>query len=276
MSSPLTPGPPYPSGTPSAVPARGPSNKGYVIGGILLGVGVVVGIVLVIVGVLAVASINPSDFPRTRANHSLKIDFEHAGGYVAYYESPSVGDSIDSDVDVPNFSLTITDPSGHRVSTSSYVSTLTYSREGHHGIAAKTFHIDEAGVYTVKVGSLPGGSDARVAFGKSTAGTTVGGVILILAGIFGGGLLALIGLIVLVVTFIRRRRFRNDHPTGGPTSGYPPPAYPTPGQTPPATPGWAAPQAPGQASPGAPAPPAPPPSRWQEPPPPPFPGTPQA
>jgi hypothetical protein len=246
-----------------------------VIGGVLAGIGVVVGVVLIVVGAVAVASINPADFPRVRANHSLRVDFEHDGGYVAYYESDSVRDATDSDVEVPSFSLSITDPNGHRVPTNDYSSALTYSRDGHHGIAARTFHIDDPGVYTFKVGSLPD-SDGRVAFGKSTAGATVGGVVLILAGVFGGGFLVLVGVIVLVVTAVRRHRHRNRVAAAGGGYGPPPGAYghgsPT-GQPPPAQPGWAAPQVQPPPFPPAPQTPAPPPPPGQSTPPAPPPPT---
>lgn len=271
------------SGHNGPVTTPGPSKKGYAIAAVLVAIGAIGGIVLIVVGALAVASVNPSDFPRARANHSLKIDFEHAGGYVAYYEAPEVGNSIDSDVEVPSFSLTITAPDHAKVATQAYTSSLTYNRGGHHGIAAKTFHIDHAGIYTFKVGSLPGGSDARVAFGKSTAGATVGGAALVIAGIFGGGFLVLVGLIVLLITFIRRRNSANRlmaAPTNYEAPAYGAPAYGAPAATqpPPGPPGpsYGGPAAaPPPPSPGPPPPPSPgpppPPSPGPPPPPPPSP-----
>jgi hypothetical protein len=157
------------------------------------------------------------------------VTFDHAGGYVAYYESNAVSNSTSQKLpqipvtlinqDTPQ-RIALTTPYGNR--SDGKINFLHYDHDGHKGLAMWQFHIDQPGTYGVVLGRNPAAaSDATVAFGKSIAkgvawrgwATAIVGVLLLGA-----------GLITLTVGLVKRRRHRQELRTTG--YGTQPPAWP--------------------------------------------------
>jgi len=104
----------------------------------------------------------------------------------------------------PNFAIQVIDPeTGTAVPIAPYFGSLTYSF-GHHGWAKGTMTPPHAGSYRV-ITTGEGTSGASVAFGSSFAGRLVATIV----GAFAFGAIAgLTGLILLIVTGVRRSRAR--------------------------------------------------------------------
>ena len=104
-----------------------------------------------------------------------------------------------------------------------YVSEFTYDFGNHTGRAQLTFTIDDAGDYRVRVEDGPGTTATTAAFGPSVASDLVSAIVggFVIAGI---GIVA--GIVLLIVTGVRRRRFRQRgwlNAWNGPGGGAPPP-----------------------------------------------------
>ena len=217
------PAPPY--GYPPTPPEAKPKLRGRTavrVGAILTGLGVV----LVIVGAVIVAthSLNKVDnFQRIKVSEgSGTLQFDHSGGYVAYYESDTVTSNTR---EVPLIPVRLTDPSGtSTVLNTKYgdradgkIKLLHYDYHGHKGLAMWQFHIDTPGTYRVELGSnTQAAPDAVVAFGESIAtGVALG------SGLIGVGVILLIaGLVTLIVGLVRRSRHKSQLATA---AAYPPP-----------------------------------------------------
>lgn len=246
MSFPPQPPNPQPYPPPGGGKARLRGHTGIRVGAILSIVGVLVLIAGIVI--LATQSFSKVDsFQRISFRQQTgTVTFSSAGGYLAYYEAPSVTSSISF---VPGIELAMRNKAtGAAVDFVPYgnnangkLDRLTYDYHGHHGVAYRQFHIPTPGAYEVAVrGSSGVDPNGDVAFGKSIAtgtalgaGTTVIGVLLLIA-----------GLIVLIVGLVRRSRHKkqlaqygyppapNYPPPGYGPPGYPPPGYPPPGYPP--------------------------------------------
>jgi hypothetical protein len=175
-----------------------------------------VGVVLVVVGAVIVSTRSLSkvdDFQRVKVSDgSGTVHFDHAGGYVAYYESDTVTSRTR---EVPLIPVRLTDPSGtSMVLSTKYgnradgkIKLLHYDYHGHQGLAMWQFHIDTPGTYQVELGgNTRAAPDAVVALGESIAA----GVALA-AGLIGVGVLLLIaGFITLIVGLVRRARHKRQ------------------------------------------------------------------
>jgi uncharacterized membrane protein len=222
--------PGYPmSGPPTQLRVRG--RRPIQVGAILAILGVVVLVVgVVVLGTKSFSKVN--GFQRVSvADGSGTITFHSTGGYVAYYEAPSVSQDAKT---VPLIGIQLTNvatgtsmilhtPYGG--SSTDKVKRLSYSYNGHHGLAMWQFHISQTGKYHVLIdpNSLAA-PNSDVAFGRSIAAGTVIGAGLTLLGI----LLLIAGLIVLTVGLVKRRRSKREIAVlagGGPYPGGPPYAY---------------------------------------------------
>lgn len=140
------------------------------------------------------------------------VNFSHAGGYVAYYESKSVSSSTRQ---VPLIPGVLTNASGATVQlTTKYgnrsdgkIKALHYDYKGHHGLAMWQFHIDQPGAWRVQFATNDApDADAVVAFGPSIAtGVVIGGILVVV-----GILMLLGGLVTLIVGLVKRRRHKNE------------------------------------------------------------------
>jgi hypothetical protein len=230
----------------------GPSKKGYWIGGAII----------VVAGLIAIAwfglgfsrfSDRVEDFQRVPANGSGEVTLDDAGGYVIYFEGPGASDG---DVPAGQAQLTPVD-GGDPVPLESYESDFTYDISGRSGLAVLTVDIEQPGTYLLE-SEVEG--DGELAVGKSVANTLVTSVVGALAV---GGLGFVTGVVVLIVTAVRRRGSRTRNaPWIPPPPGTqpPPPPYGNPPPPPPPPPyGNQAPPPPPSGSPPPPPPSSPPP-----------------
>jgi hypothetical protein len=173
------------------------SRAGYWIGGGLIAVGVV-GAVLWFVLSLVNLSNEVDDFQRVPVPGEGTVQLE-ARKYVIYYEGPN------ADEVVPQFEIAITDTETERpLAIETYGGSLTYSF-GEEGSAQATLTPPRAGTYAVRTGGAEGTFAAQVAFGRSIAGPILRSIL----GAFAmGGVLTGAGIVLLVVTIVRRRRAR--------------------------------------------------------------------
>ena len=241
----------------SAAPGKvRPSGFWYLLPFLLVVAGGVAAIISIVNGVSAYSD-TIEEFARVDVGEQGTIQIDGTGGYTVFYE-PGVSDESSLDENGPEPPLEMTDPSGQPVTFEDYESFGTYGSSGYVGFAISTFDVSEPGNYELKVGGQPLGG--TVAVGRSPFEKITNGVLLGLVFGFGGFLLALVVLIVLMVARGRsKRRIRAANPyipqyaapawSGGqtgyqqypqyPPGGYPPggfPPAPPPGGYPPASP----------------------------------------
>lgn len=214
-----------------------PSAAWYVVGTLLLVVSVVVPIVLIVLGVQAFQD-EIERFDSVPADTGGELTLE-AGDYTVYIEGPGVGTfSAFSANDVE-----IINPSGESEDLSPVSGDFTYNVDGEDGVAKLTFSADESGTYQI----IPGDSTSVQAnVNDITIGPGFGEVIgsglpyWIAAGVI-GFVAFLVGLIMLIVTGVKRGKQKRQRrlAAGG---GYPaPPGYGSPpqqGYAPPAPGGY--------------------------------------
>lgn len=158
-----------------------PKARWFWIGGGIIALGVVAAIATFVLGFAGIAN-TVDDFERvTPDGGGASID--SAGEYVIYNEG--LGSFAD---------VIITSPDGEAIPLSFYSGGLTYGFGGRSGNALYTFDAPGAGVYRVE-------TNANIAIGKSIAGDLVRTIVLPFAI---GGLTFVLGLIVIIVTAVRR------------------------------------------------------------------------
>lgn len=277
--------PTHPNGpVDSPVQEKLPGKVGIIVGSLLIVAGIVLGIVLVVSGALSLVS-GFDDLQRVDVGGRGTVQIEETGTQAVYAERPTTsgGGSFSSGgfgVFVPDIQVSVQGPDGSPVVVSPSNGDETYEWDGREGVKIAQFRAEQPGEYVIT--AIPGdgmGQFDTVAVGQAV---DIGGLLPILGGFFGGGLLALVGLIVLIVGLVRRskaKKARNQpaNPWGGGwgappvagagAGGYAAPGYGAPGYgAPPATqgygtPGYGAPaDAPGWVPPPSPPPTSPPPS----------------
>jgi Domain of unknown function (DUF4234) len=178
------------------------SRAGYWIGGGLVVTGML-GAVLWFVSSLAGISNEVDEFQRVPVPGEATMQLE-ARKYVVYYEG------LTADELVPPFEIEITDTrTGAPLAIAPYGGSLTYSFSGREGSAQGTLTPAHAGAYAVRTVSGGRTSGASVALGRSLAWPILRGILSTFAI---GGLLAGSGVILLVVTGVRRSRARGALP----------------------------------------------------------------
>lgn len=153
--------------------------------------GIVGAFALGVVGVFGIAS-TVDDFARASAG-SDTVQIDSVGDYVVYSEGPDIG------------SVDIVGPDGEPVSTSRYSTDLTYDFDGRSGTAVATFTAEDAGEYTIR-------ADADVAIGPSIADDLIRAI---LVPLLIGGISFLVGLVVIVVTAVKRSRSKQRAGSAG-------------------------------------------------------------
>lgn len=218
-----------------------------------------VGVLLILAGVggavawfvLGFVSLDDTvdDFGRVAYPRGGSVSLDEPGEYVIYAEASGVAPVRPS-------GITVTGPDGDPVTTDVYSGSITYDFGGRSGIAVSTFSADQSGEYVVEASStLPTAADA-LAVGPSIAGDLLAAI---LGGFAIGAIGVLVGVVVLIVTGVRRSRARRDRrpPTPPASWGQAPPTW---GSPPPiGAGGWGQPPPP---APGPPPPAPPPPRRW--------------
>lgn len=213
-----------------SIPA-GPSRAGYWIGGVIIAAGILGA--LLCGGLAYNAFIHRVDgFSRVPLTGTEVLHFD-PGGYVVYYEGLGIPDNV------PPTTVVVT-PSGglQPLDVSRYGgpggrSYLTYGVHGHAGEAIATFSVP-----------APGGdyrlTSAAVGLGVLAVGRSLGPLLAVgtLGAIASAGLGLAIGLLLIILTAVRRKKARRLQ------AGYAYPGY-----------GYGYPAYPGQPPPGSPAPP---------------------
>ncbi len=245
-TGPATAGPP--------TSARAASAAGYWIGGGIIVVGAVVAVIWFVSGISSLFSAVDS-YPRFTVPGQITTPLE-AQRYKVFAEYPGATTDINGVFRVGD--LTVTDSTGRPVQVSSAYSEETYSWNGHEGRSIAEFTAPTAGNYTIEATLPPTRSTAsvRLAVGR---GLQPSALVPLFAAAGLGGLAVLAGIVLIVVTAVRRGRAkRRINPAPVHAYAYPG-AHPGPyGQWgAPPTP-WGAPVQPGP--PGRPGPPAQPPA----------------
>jgi hypothetical protein len=211
---------------------QGPSSLGYWLGGLLIAGGIIGGIVW---SWMSFSSFLDAidDFERVPVGEINTIQLDE-GDYVVYAERGG-GEAVSLFLNEVRMR-----PAGQEgadeIEFDAYVSEFTYDFGNHTGRAQLTFAVDEAGDYDVRVGDGPGTTATTAAFGPSVANDLVSAIV---GGFVIAGIGIVLGIILLIVTGVRRRRHRQrgwldawNGPGGGPgapqpgTWNPPPPAGP--------------------------------------------------
>ena len=211
----------------SNVPAKlKPGLAGYWIGSLVIVLGIAAAIAWGVVGFVGLIH-SVDDFARVPAEGGGTVRLDD-GDYVVYLESGSRTTGA-SGTDV---SVDISDPDGESVNVRRYSTDLNYDFDDRGGVAVYTFTADSSGDYAVTSGlvSAAGPSSAELAIGPSLGGRLVRTIVIPFAI---GGLALVVGIVLLIVTAVRRSgaKRRRDAETprafGGP-GGFPPAGYPNP------------------------------------------------
>ena len=243
------------------------SPAGYwIAGGILLiGCGAaIVWFVLAIVGQINA----PDDFDRIAIPGTKTLTLDE-GEWVVYYES-----TLDWGSYYTPPSVTVSDARGRDVALR-YHSSSSYTQGGRRGESLWSFDAPTSGAYTIDVATV--GEPVSTRGGQIAVGRPLfsgGAVASILGSIALGAVSFIAGLVVLIVTIVRRGRAKRPLPgpygsgAHGGVPGMVPYGGPSPYGSPSAPAGW---PPPAPAAPSWPPPPGPPPPSTPGPPPPPEP-----
>lgn len=293
---------------PAPSPATAATEKpkgaaGIWIGVVVIIVGIVLGIVLVVAGAKSLVD-GYDDLQRVPIQGGGLVRIEDTGTQKIYAERPSTqgGSSFSTNTFsgfAPNVAVRVIGPDGGDVTVNTSGSTETYTVNGREGVSIGQFDAATEGEYRIVTRTEDAGSGVggytTIAVGT---GLELSGIGAILGGVFGGGLIVLIGIVLVIVFAVRRSRSKKriaqasaPYPGsyGGPGAGWPaapgyaPVGYAPAGSAPATTggwppaesnPGWVPPPVaqPGPGGPGptwtsppAPAPQSPPTQTWQPP-----------
>jgi hypothetical protein len=178
---------------------RGPSAAGYIIGSILIIAGIVGGIAWGVVnGVGFFDAID--DFERAPVGGVQTMDLE-AGDMVVYGEK-SGGDGTSAQLG--RTAIRPAGGEGDELTLEQYDAEITYDNGTRVGRAEFTVEIPDDGEYEILSEPITGGA-TTVAVGPSVAGKLVSAIV---GALVIGGLGVIIGVILLIVTGVRRRKFR--------------------------------------------------------------------
>lgn len=240
-----------PPATAASAPGKPKGAVGIWIGVLLIIGGIILGIVLVVAGARSLIN-GFDDLERVPIDGGGIVRIEDPGTQTIYAERPSSqgGSSFSTNTFSgfgPNVAVRVIGPDGVDVPVSTGGATETYTFDGREGVSIGTFDAATDGEYRIVTRNQDGASGVgrytTIAVGT---GLELSGIGAILGGVFGGGLVVLIGIVVVIIFAVRRSRSKKRLAQG---SGPYPGAYGAPVAGWPAAPGYAP---PGYAAPGAP------------------------
>lgn len=256
-------------------PPKPKGTAGLWVGAAIIIIGIVGGALLAIAGVRSIIDTVNSYQRVSISGGTVRVD--DPGTYRVFIERPGV-DSGSGFYFQPRVSIVA--PNGRASSLVPDTSTQTYSWDGHDGRSLGRFEADEAGRYRIITESGATSGAAVLAVGK---GNPFGGLAAVGGGVIGGIIVFIVGVIVMIVSGVRRSRSKRElaggyagtplggwappplmgaagpggpgaHPPAGPTNGPPGSAWATGGGAM-VAPGWAPPPpAPASSPPPAPSP----------------------
>lgn len=237
-----------------------PGLIGIWIGIALIVIGTVAGVVLVVRGASTLLD-NVEDLQRVPISGGT-IEINEPDEQSVYLERQSftneTGFSTGTGTFAPVVTVLVSDPSGMDVFVEPRSSSETYSWNGREGVLVASFDATEVGTYTVQIVRADDlGAYDTIAVGRAL---DFGGLAGILGGVFGGGLIVVIGIVVIIISAVRRGKAKRRALAARYGQG-PGPGAAWGGGTP-AGPGWAPPPVPAPGGYGAPSP------VWTPPPPP--------
>jgi hypothetical protein len=254
MAYTTTAAPPAPSAPPKIKP-----SAGWVVFGILLIVAGIAGAIALFVAGFFRMSDTIEGFGRFAFDSDVDgwtVEFENSGTYTIYYEWESEvdGRTISGDEDPPRgLEITVTDESGEEIELDERDVDETYELPDFSGRALYEIDIDESGSFRFDVQTREENpDDFAIAIGKGALASIVP---FVLGGVGVGLLGVILGVLMIVITLVKRKRFKRR--AAASASAY------LPGYGPYAGAGWGPPGAPAPGVPGAAGPPggyAPPPA----------------
>jgi len=178
-----------------------PSGLGYWIGGLLIAGGIAVGIAWGVINGLGFSDAI-DDFERVPVGQIGTVDLDE-GDYVVYAERGG-GEPLSNFINGIRM-RPAGEGEGDEVDFEDYTSEFTYDLGGRTGRAQFTFAIEDGGEYRVRVDDGPGTTATTAAFGPSVASDLVTAIVGAFVIAIGG---IVLGIILIVVTGIRRRKWR--------------------------------------------------------------------
>ena len=221
---------PAPPSTPAAV-EKPKGAVGIWIGVLLIVGGIVLGIALVVGGAKSLLS-GFDDLQRVPISTGGVVRIEDTGTQTIYAEriTSSGGTSFSTNtygVYTPNIALRVTGPDGGEVTVDTGGSTETYTYDGRDGVSIGSFQASTPGEYRIETRAEDGGFQPYSTLAVGSA-LQWGGIGAILGGVFGGGLVVLVGIILVIVFAVRRSRSKkriaqasSPYPGAGPGGGWP-------------------------------------------------------
>ncbi len=224
---------PAPYAPPTPTPAgkqKLPGMAGIWIGVILMVLGAVGGIALVVNGARSFVD-GLGDLQRVPISGGGTVLIEETGTQNVYAERPSPYGGTNFQTGTfsgygPSVYLTVTGPNGSVYFDSNPTGSETYEFDGKQGVLLGKFDADVEGEYRIQTDA---GADVApyttIAVGQMF---DVQGIVGVLGGVFGGGLVFVVGLIVLIISIVRRSKARKRmqtpyDPYGGGSPGWVPP-----------------------------------------------------
>ncbi|HRW39058.1 MAG TPA: hypothetical protein P5254_15270 [Aquihabitans sp.] len=190
--------------------AKLPGLIGIWIGVVLIVAGVVLGIVLAVGGARTIVS-GVSDLQRLPIDQGGTVQIDDEGQISVYAErltlDRSSGFTTGGTGGLPPVALSVYGPDGEPVPVAVPGTVERYTWDQHEGVRIATFGAERAGTYEIvptAVGAIGGYRTLAVGPALDLGRGIVG----ILGGIFGGGLVIVIGVVVLIVSSVRRSRAR--------------------------------------------------------------------
>lgn len=251
-----------PAPTTSAKPDKPKGAVGIWIGVLLIVGGIILAIALVVVGVRSLVD-GFDGLQQVPLNGGGVVEIEDTGTQTVYAEryTSETGSSFNTGTASfsnfgPAITVQITGPDNQPIEFQPLSGSETYVHNHREGVRIGQFEAATPGRYRIDPAGEPNGYQS-VAVGS---GLKVEGIGAILGGVFGGGLVVLIGIILVIVFAVRRSRSKKQiaqgsspypSPYGAAAAGWPvapgPAGYATPG----VPGGYGAPGAPGAPAPGA-------------------------
>lgn len=211
-------------------PVTAPKPKGAVLlwlGGLMIVGGITLGLLLVIGGIRSISD-RVDGLQRVPVSSGGSIEIDDPGTYRVFLERAERSDGVDNDSPayLPFPLVQVRSPSGDLAPLQPDPVSETYNLGSHHGRKIGRFRADQPGRYQLQVQETAGSSrQGQLAVGRR--GPT-GAIATILGGVFGGGAMVVIGIILLIVGGVMRSRSRRVPPGGYPggVSGWAPPPVP--------------------------------------------------